>query len=290
MIAETRCLICGTETAAGQRGIVAPFLARRIWKGDAFPAEYRHCEVCDFGYFTPRMEPAEEGRLYAGYRDERYLCERHSTEPWYTAKLNDSFDSPETLEARRKVLQRLFAQHLSGDPKKILDFGGDRGELIQAVFPRAEKFVYEISGVPPLEGIRSVSLTEGAQIGFDLIICSNVLEHVAYPKQLLDQIDSMAQPGTFIFLEVPIEAPDDARTVAKRLAQEAVLLIMRPSLAISLLKLRSTRVMHEHLNFFSLSALRQLAASVQSWKEVASGRYKPFVATASPTAWVLLRT
>jgi hypothetical protein len=290
MITETRCLICGQETAAGQRGIVAPFLARRVWNRNAFLAEYRHCDGCSFGYFSPRMEPAEEERLYAGYRDQKYVHERHSTEPWYTAKLNNSFDSPDTLEARRKVLQQIFAQHLPGDSKKVLDFGGDRGELIQAVFPRAEKFVYEISGVPPLEGIRSVSLAEGAQIGFDLIICSNVLEHVAYPNQLLHQIDSLAQPDTFVFLEVPIEAPHDARTVAKRLAQEAVLLLMRPSLAISLLKLRSTCVMHEHLNFFSLPALQQLAASIHSWKEIASGRYEPFVATASPTAWVLLRT
>ena len=270
---------------------MAPFLANRIWNREAFAAEYIHCSRCDFGFFNPRLEPAEEARLYKGYRDEEYLTVRHSTEPWYTASLNSSFDDLQTMDARRRRLRKIFSNCLSSaGPTSVLDFGGDRGELIDALFPGSEKFVYDISGVQPLPGIRSVSLAEGTQKCFGLIICSNVLEHVANPRGLLREIESVAKPGTFIFLEVPIESPGDLRTIVKRLIQETILFVTRPTLAIQLLKLRSINVMHEHLNFFSLRSLERLAASFKSWDIIATGQYAPFVRTASPTAWVLVHS
>jgi SAM-dependent methyltransferase len=291
MINVAECVVCGTAIRKVERGLVAPFLAERIWGREAFAAEYLHCDQCDFGFFNPRLEPAEEVRLYAGYRDEEYLRIRHSTEPWYTAKLNNSFDDTETMNARRRKLQEIFNRELPpSGPASVLDFGGDRGELIHSLFPAAEKFVYDISNVDPLPGIKSLSLRESESVKFELIICSNVLEHVASPKRLLSEIESIAVPGTLIFLEVPVETPRNWRTIAKRLAQEGILLGTRPSLAVSLLKLRSINVMHEHLNFFSLRSLQRLASSIKRWKLASSGQYAPFVRTASPTAWVMLRS
>ena len=290
MITETNCLICGRNTEPGMPATVAPFLAQRIWNRDVFAAQYMHCTECDFGFFSPRLDPAEEAQLYAGYRDHRYVAERHATEPWYTETLNRSFDSLGTLHARCKQLRPIFARHFAAAPKRILDFGGDRGELIDAAFQNSEKYVYEISGIPPLAGVQSVSLTDAAGIPFDLILCSNVLEHVAYPRQVIAQMESLSRSGTFIFLEVPIESPHDTRAVAKRLGQAAVLMLTRPMLAMSLVKRRSIRIMHEHLNFYSLQALRELAASAATWQEITSGTYPPFHATASPTGWVLLQS
>ncbi len=163
------------------------------------------------------------------------------------------------MEARRRKLQDIFTKHLPvSGPSSVLDFGGDRGELIQSLFPDAQKCAYDISSVEPLPGMQSLSQDKCRETHLDLIICSSVLEHVPSPRQLFLQIDSIAKAGTLVFLEVPVESPHGLRTAAKRIAQETILLVTRPSLGLSLLKFGTLNVMHEHLNFFSLNALELL--------------------------------
>jgi hypothetical protein len=266
------CLICETDQVTRHRGLVAPFLARRIWDRKSFPATLLRCAECSFQFFTPRLELEEEVRLYTGYRNAEYQKERFATEPWYTEKLNTALSSPETMAGRRSAVSAVLTTNLAdGVIKNILDFGGARGELIENLIPGARGFVYDISQIEPLPGIESVAL--GARRDFDLVICSNVFEHVASPRLLLEEVLSFCSPGSYVFIEVPEETPLDGKCILKRLAQAGWLVAARPEVAMEVLPMGTTYVMHEHLNFYSPTALRRLLLTKPGMRIVAEGAY-----------------
>ena len=67
----------------------------------------------------------------------------------------------------------------------------------------AEAFVYDISGIPATKGVTAI--TDPAACKADLIINSNVLEHVGFPVDLVKQILNAAPEEGLVFLEVPCE-------------------------------------------------------------------------------------
>lgn len=286
MIHQSSCVICGLPAGDIRRGFVAPFVASRVWGRPPFAVELRHCRKCEFLFFSPRLEPFEEELLYQQYRGESYVAMRHATEPWYTDRLNASLSAAEVFASRCSAVRAVFARAgLLQSVRTVLDFGGNRGELVSGVFPDAEKYVYDISQVEPMAGVSRVTLADCANVTFDLIICSNVLEHVAAPKVLADQIAAVANPGCLIFLEVPCESPLESVTRLKRVVQGVLLLMMRPRTFLSVAPFRSLNVMHEHLNFFTPRALQSLADEM-GWALVDRGSYGKRTAL---MIWSLLR-
>jgi hypothetical protein len=227
-------------------------------------------------FFNPRLEPAEETQLYSGYRSPEYRTMRHSFEPWYTEKFNAGLSSPEAWQYRKKLLTSLFrdALHLGGRTfGNVLDFGGDRGDLIADLVPASQRFVYEISGVNLVAGVAPLrSVEECRQHHFDLIVTSNVLEHVGSPRDVIAQIASIASSDTLVFNEVPCESVTEIRTRLKRIAQAGVLAATRPTLAWQLLGPGMFNLMHEHVNYFSSGSLDRLM-EVSGLKVLASGLY-----------------
>ncbi len=273
------CIICGAVDVSQKKGTVAPFLAQRIWSRPPFPAELVQCRGCGFMYFNPRLSVDEEQRLYRNYRTAEYQNSRHATEPWYTEKLNASLFGDHAMQARRAEVGTILQTNLPhGTVQSILDFGGARGELIIGLIPGARGFVYDISQIEPLPEINKVELDCGQK--FDLVICSNVLEHVSSPRHLLQQILSFCGPGSYVFLEVPGESPLQLQTRLKRVAQLAMLLPSHPALAMTLARMGTTNVMHEHLNFYSAKALRTLLSVSPSLTAIAEGAY-------GQTIWIL---
>lgn len=268
----SRCIVCESSDLLQRNGLVAPFLAQRIWDRPPFPADLIECRGCGFLYFNPRLNCDEEQRLYRNYRTPEYQNARHATEPWYTEKLNASLFGEEAMQARRTAAGNILNTHLpKGALRSVLDFGGARGELIIGLIPGAQRFVYDISQLEPLPEVTKVELNCGQK--FDLVICSNVLEHVASPRNLLEQILSFCGPGSYIFLEVPGESPLQLQTRLKRLAQLAMLAPAHPALAMRLVRLGTTNVMHEHLNFYSPKALRALLSAHSGLTTIAEGAY-----------------
>jgi len=254
--------------------LVAPFLARRIWNRTPFRAELVECTGCGFAFYNPRLEPEEEQRLYAGYRNGEYQRTRHLFEPYYTEAFNADLFSEETMRRRQDALKRLLSPHLSNvDVRSILDFGGGRGQLISDLIPCAARYVYDISEADPIAGsCKLKSLAECRSHEYGLIICSNVLEHIAFPRDIMRDIAGIASPGTLIYLEVPHEHPFSLRAKLQRLIDQLSLLARRPRVAVSLAGVGMWHVMHEHVNFFSRAALGQLASST-GLKIQASGVY-----------------
>jgi hypothetical protein len=267
------CVLCSGRIGLRKKALVAPFLARRIWGRTAFHVELVECADCGFIFYNPRLEPEEEARLYAGYRSDEYQQMRQASEPWYTKKFNSNLHSPDYMALRQQKLSELFRTRLSLTSSRILDFGGDRGELVKDLIPGAEPWVYDISGVTPLDGVGHCRDLAACRAGhFDLILNSNVLEHVGFPRVLVDQLTSVAAPGTLAFIEVPCESPFDRMAILKRVVQECVLAVSRPKVAVSLARPGMLYLMHEHINFFSPKSLAALMTA-SGWSVVAAAEY-----------------
>jgi hypothetical protein len=265
--------------------MVSPFLARRIWDRPAFRARLHSCRKCKFGYFEPRLSDAENARLYDAYRGTQYQQTRESCEPWYTPSFNANLESAELMNKRRSHVKALFAKHFrDGLPRKVLDFGGNRGELVASLIPGARAFVYDVSGIEPLPGVVPLAtLSDCFAEQCDLVVCSNVLEHVSSPRQTLDQI-AQAAGAALIFIEVPIESPFEPITILKRVVQQLWLTFTRPRVAFALLRPGFVFQMHEHINCFSSLAVGELLRSA-GWSTESEGTYEIGSIAIGPFRW-----
>jgi 2-polyprenyl-3-methyl-5-hydroxy-6-metoxy-1,4-benzoquinol methylase len=276
---SSHCILCAADRVTLRRGVIAPFLADRIWKQRAAKATLVQCGACSFQYFIPRLSEAEERRLYDEYRGSESQQKRFRFEPWYTPEFNAKLFSEQAMDGRRQQVAKILHEHLpENEIHRALDFGGAKGELLRGLIPGAQVFVYDISSVEPLEGVKTVELNSGLKS--DLVVCSNVFEHVASPRKLLQELLSFAAQGSYVFIEVPDESPAAWKTRAKRLAQLAVLALSRPTTAFSMMRSRTLNVMHEHLNFYSQRSLRALFEGEPSLQMVDEGKY-------GDTIWIL---
>jgi hypothetical protein len=278
MIEITSCAVCDGPIRHVKRALVAPFLAKRIWNRKPFSLDLVRCQACGFMFYNPRLDDAELQRAYGGYRSNEYLEMRNKFEPWYTEKFNADLASDSHYESRRAKLAPIFKQNLDGRKiRRVLDYGGDHGDLMLGLFGDAELLVYDISGATPAPGV--IATSNPAACHADLIINSNVLEHVGSPRALVSEILQAAPSGGLIFLEVPCEAALGAKRIIRRMAQIAFMAVARPSLASHVIRPATLYMMHEHVNYFTEQSLTTLMTK-SGGKVVASGYY-PLAARAS---------
>jgi len=286
MIEAPHCVICSGQIRRLRRALVAPFLAQRIWGRPPFCVDLVRCTACGFAFYNPRLDPAEEQRLYANYRDEEYQRTRQACEPWYTAKLNAALAAPGYYQRRRQEIARILAQHLGNRTiRRVLDYGGDRGDLVCGLVAGADAFVYDISRIPAAEGV--IATDDPAACHADLTVNSNVLEHVGFPRLLLAEILKATPAGGLVFLEVPCESPFAWDRIARRVGQIGIVAFTRPGLALSLIRPASLYLMHEHINYFTERSLAALMRSSEC-AVIAAGSYRmDSVAGKGEMAWCL---
>lgn len=257
MIEVAACVICDGEIRRLKRALVAPFLATRIWNRAPFCVDLVKCRACGFMFYNPRLDAAEEARLYAGYRSQEYQRMRQASEPWYTVKFNADLASARSYEIRREKVRAILRQHLGQrEITRVLDYGGDHGDLVRGLLDGTTAFVYDISGMTAAEGVTATS--DPADCQADLIINSNVLEHVGFPRRLVGEILQSAPRGGLIFLEAPCEAPFGLTRIARRLAQIGIMSLAQPTLARSVVRPAALYLMHEHINYFTERSLTTL--------------------------------
>ena len=251
--------------------MVAPFLAQRIWKRKPFDVTLVECGSCGFIFYNPRLDDADLQNLYRGYRSEEYRQMRHATEPWYTAKFNADLASASSYETRRAKLAPILKEHLRGRKiSRILDHGGDHGDLVVGLLDGAEAYVYDISGVEPAPGVKSTR--DPAACNADLIVNSNVLEHIGFPRALVKEILRAAPNGGLVFLEVPCEFAIGSSRILRRIAQIGIMSLYSPALAKYLLQPPALYMMHEHINYYTERSLTELMRQ-SGGNVLASGAY-----------------
>ncbi len=141
---------------------------------------------------------------------------------------------------------------------------------MNGLFDGAEAFVYDISGIAAAAGVSATNDPAGCKA--DLIINSNVLEHVGFPRLLVNEIFQAAPKGGLVYLEVPCELPFGVARISRRIAQIGVMAITRPTLARSVARPASLYMMHEHINYFTEQSLAALMRSCGGMV-IAAGSY-----------------
>lgn len=110
---------------------------------------------------------------------------------------------------KRLVLRLLDRHEATG---ALLDFGAGRGELL-ALLASAERF-HTLAGAdlyPPPEELRErvtwhvVDLNEPLPITtpFDVVVCSEVIEHLENPRQTFRTLHAAIRPGGLLVLTMP---------------------------------------------------------------------------------------
>jgi Methyltransferase domain len=215
------------------------------------------CRDCDFLFYNPRLDDEELRTLYCDYRTEEYQQMRHSSEVWYTPKFNFDLASPSSYEKRRATLRPILQRLLEGRRvSRILDFGGDRGDLAAGLLEGAQAFVFDISGIPAADGV--ISTKDPAVCEADLTINSNVLEHVGFPRTLVRDTLAAASRNGLVFFEVPCEHPFGFTRILRRIAQIGVMALTRPTSALQVAHPAGLYLMHEHINYFTEQTLATL--------------------------------
>lgn len=175
------CLACDSQTRV-EPGAFADFIRLRTGATDTVT---RVCPACGLRFSGTRLTPEQEAALYADYRGPSYNAQRDSVEPGYST-VYAHISEPRPYLHR---IEALISEYLT--PTRVLDIGGHDGRNT----PFADRAVtYEI-GDPAPEG------------RFDLVVMAHVLEHVAYPRHLINYARSHLALNGVLYVEVPVENP-----------------------------------------------------------------------------------
>ena len=251
---SSQCVCCGSDNLKSSPAILMPFVAHRVFdwapvvvdeswgletikNGNAYSiCNSLYCLDCRFLFLDIRFSKKELSRLYDDYRGPQYTSLRESYEPGYSLSndnLNAGVDFIENVE-------KFLEAHLSF-PLTILDWGGDTGK--NTPFKNNNKVfdIYDISNKNVIDGAKIVNKDEAFSKKYKLIVCSNVLEHVPYPSDLLFDILNTMDKDSILYIEVPLED------------------IIFNNEKDSHLKKKHW---HEHINFYSEKSLKRLVENV----------------------------
>lgn len=261
------CIVCNSKKMVRFKAVASPFIAERIWKQSPFDVEFLHCKGCGVAFFNPRPSNDELNVLYADYRGAEYQQARQKHEKEYTVEFNRMLGDCNLNLHRKTALSGIIKTHVDArEIRSVLDYGGDRGQFIPSDFFNAEKYVYDVSGIKPVAGVKTIKNLSGRKgMKFDFIMCCHLLEHVARPSEILDNIKRFAHKDTVFYFEVPYEVmfdnSDAIRSGNPKLAVFSFMALvpftynhaaaLRPSIRIK---------MHEHITFFSEKSLARLLA------------------------------
>jgi hypothetical protein len=249
----TECVCCGGKEFLRSQAVLMPFLAHRVYQwepakiddswglntisaGNAYAlCNSLLCMKCSLLFLDIRFSTLEMARLYDNYRDERYTQLRDHYEPGYRAR---SVGLTRGGNYRKQV-EAFLTPHLP-NILKVLDWGGDTGENTPFKDnPDNTVHIYDISGIKTVGKAIQISKQVAYQEKYDLIVCSNVLEHVPYPRQLLIEIKAVMTTSTLLYIEVPLES------LIKEFSNDPQLI-------------NKKRHWHEHINFFTADSLKAL--------------------------------
>ena len=251
------CVCCGEKNLNKSPAILMPFISERVF--DWTPVEINEdwglrtvksgmaysicnslqCTNCHHLFLDIRFGNIEMDRLYHEYRKEEYVELREKYEPGYKLKNSELSEGYNYISDIEKFIQ----PHLIAKQLRILDWGGDSGKNTPFKSSCDSIDIYDISNVKVIGNVTMVNKDELSKKNYDLIICSNVLEHIPFPKCFLDEIKSIMDKDTILYIELPNED------------------IVREARDLSELY-RLKKHWHEHINFFNENSIINLLKSL----------------------------
>ncbi len=240
MFVADKCIICSGGVIRWP-GEIAPFIVNYVFDGRAKKYNLCYCPSCQMIFSDTRFDEAEVKRLYTNYRGEEYCRIRETYEPDYR-KINDKIGTDVHGSAIRKhFIEFLLSKENVSGVRSVLDYRGDRGQFIPDVLSNTKRFVYDVSGVQPIDDVRTVAKADEAA-PYDLVMCCQVLEHVSFPNSFLDELRGLLVEGGLLYIEVPAGIPT-RRYFDVTVGRHRIDRVWRPR-------------MHEHINYFTKASLR----------------------------------
>jgi predicted SAM-dependent methyltransferase len=248
------CNCCDSSNISKSPGILMPFMAKMIFDYDVynlnddwklygfenskiyFPCKSVQCQECGFLFSDIRFDDEELENLYCFYREKKYLEIRESFEPEYLSK-NDYIEK--NMNFVDKV--ELFLDFVE-NKSNVLDWGGDQGKNTPFRDLSQKTFIYDLSNKELSDKCKKINYSELKDNDYNIIVCSHVLEHVSYPKNLLNDIKNFMNEDTILYIEVPCEK----------------LVYDNPD---SFQLHENKKHWHEHINFFTYLSLHKLFES-----------------------------
>jgi hypothetical protein len=210
---------------------------RDVQTGVAYMVCYSlQCVDCETLFLDRRFDDDEMARLYANYRDDVYNRLRISFEPEFRTV-------SQVYEKRAdyvRDVEAFLSPYLPAAPA-VLDWGGDTGINTPLLERASTVHIYDISNKPVIGKAEKVDLETASRNRYDIVTCSQVLEHVSYPQEIVDQLGALMQRDSLLYLEVPHEALIRAHSGSTNAH-------------------RYKRHWHEHINFFSEKSLNAMIA------------------------------
>lgn len=246
------CICCDSEELFDSPAVLMPFVANRVfgWVPVEITAEWGmrdlkpghayavcktlRCARCGVLFLDMRFNDREMAALYRNYRDEEYSTTRDRFEPGYSARNEILVAGSSYIAEVEEFLAGFIAQ-----PIRMLDWGGDTGLNTPFAGRLTLHHVYDISGKPTVAGAERVDERTVRSTQYDLIVCSNVLEHVPFPAATVEAIAAVASPSTIVYIEVPHED------------------LLRFADSWSGLE-KQKKHWHEHINFFTAESIETL--------------------------------
>lgn len=188
------------------------------------------CNECGLIFLDIRFDDSEMSALYRGYRDEEYTALRTRFEPDYRARNDDRLEGYDYIPHVEDFLRERI-----GQVESVLDWGGDAG--LNTPFRReaAVHHVYDISGKPVISNAERIEASDAIANNYDLVVLSQVLEHVPFPRGIVAEVVQAMSGGTSLWVEVLLEAIIREARDPERAHLEK-------------------RHWHEHVNFFTEDA------------------------------------
>ncbi|WP_323024602.1 class I SAM-dependent methyltransferase [Castellaniella sp.] len=247
-----QCICCGHDTLSSSPAVLMPFVAKRVFNHE--PVEISEqwglrdlrsgmaytlckslqCQQCGALFLDYRFTDEQMAALYHNYRDEKYNQERIFYESGYAEVVNYYHHR----EAYLAEVEQWLRPHLPEKPM-ILDWGGGTGINTPFLGEATNVEIHDISNVDVVKG---ACRADPASIGsrhYDLVACSQVLEHVSYPLDMIRLVLSALDDQSLLYVEVPHEALMREHPGALDLASRK-------------------HHWHEHVNFFTKAALHAL--------------------------------
>lgn len=189
---------------------------------------------------------------------------------------------------------------------EVLDFGAGRGHWLkhaQAWGCIATGSDIDVSSLDSCRqfGIRTLGPCELGTEAFDFINLSEVVEHLSFPRQLLERLVTALRPGGYLKLSAPGDLRMPGKLAALASAPENLkdgeiskkFSALEPLYHVNLFNARSMKALGAHLGLepvrVSLADSYSAIVLTDSWKQINRNLYHPFKRWRSQGTWQYFR-
>jgi len=185
---EGKCVFCGLETL-----VESKFVRPNLWK---VIRKYWYCNFCRGFTLLPSLNNQDMDDLYENYYNETPVDATYKVIKKKFTDLEKYFGS---LEQSKVVLD--FGCGVDG----YLTALGNEYQIRVDGFEVSAKTIQILQEVFPGNSFYDKNAFEKSRETYDLIILSDVLEHLSNPRELLISLQSRLRPGGHIWIQQPLE-------------------------------------------------------------------------------------